>query len=134
MRGIFTGLAALALAMTVSGAALADDDGGDIAKGKKIFARCKACHTVEEGGPDRIGPNLHGVFGRTAVTKEGFKFADAMIQHGKDGLVWSEETLDTYLEKPAAMVPGTQMAFPGLKKEDDRENVIAYLKSETGAE
>lgn len=134
MRGIFTGLAALALVMTVSGAALADDDGGDIAKGKKIFARCKACHTVEEGGPDRIGPNLHGVFGRTAGTKEGFKFSDAMTQHGQDGLVWSEETLDTYLEKPAAMVPGTQMAFPGLKKEDDREDVIAYLKSETGAE
>lgn len=134
MRGIFTGLTALALVMTVSGAALADEDGGDIAKGKKIFARCKACHTVEEGGPDRIGPNLHGVFGRTAGTKEGFKFSEAMIQHGKDGLVWTEETLDTYLEKPAAMVPGTQMAFPGLKKEDDRENVIAYLKSETGAE
>ena len=134
MRGIFTGLAALALVMTVSGAALADDDGGDIAKGKKIFARCKACHTVEEGGPDRIGPNRHGVFGRTAGTKEGFKFSDAMTQHGQDGLVWSEETLDTYLEKPAAMVPGTQMAFPGLKKEDDREDVIAYLKSETGAE
>ncbi|PKQ01485.1 MAG: cytochrome c family protein [Alphaproteobacteria bacterium HGW-Alphaproteobacteria-12] len=133
MRGISTGLMALALVMTESGAALADDD-GDIAKGKKIFARCKACHTIEEGGPDRIGPNLHGMFGRTAGTKEGFKFSEAMIQHGEDGLVWTEETLDTYLEKPAAMVPGTQMAFPGLKKEDDREDLIAYLKSETGAE
>lgn len=130
MRGILSGLTALTLVMTMAGAALADE-GGDVAKGKKVFARCKACHTVEEGGADRIGPNLHNLFGRTAGTKEGFKFSEAMIQHGKDGLVWNDETLHTYLEKPAAMIPGTMMSFPGLKKEDDRDNVIAYLKSET---
>jgi cytochrome c2 len=133
VRGIFTGLAATVLVMTVAGAALADE-GGDAAKGKKVFARCKACHTIDEGGADRIGPNLHGVVGRTAGTKEGFKFSDAMIQHGKDGLVWNDETLHTYLEKPAAMIPGTMMSFPGLKKEKDRDDVIAYIESESGAE
>lgn len=129
MRVVFKGLAALALAMTVSGAALAD--GPDIAKGKKLFARCKACHTLEEGGPDRIGPNLHGIIGRTAGTKEGFKYSDSMKQHGADGLVWSHDTLTTYLKKPSDMVPGTIMAFPGLKKDEDRANLIAYLESET---
>lgn len=132
MRVVFKGLAALALAMTVSGAALAD--GPDISKGKKIFARCKACHTLEEGGPDRIGPNLHGVIGRTAGTKEGFKYSDSMKQHGEDGLVWNHDTLMTYFEKPSDMVPGTIMAFPGLKKEEDRANLVAYLESETTPE
>ncbi|MEQ8268336.1 MAG: cytochrome c family protein [Parvibaculum sp.] len=132
MRNLLTGFAAIAVAMTVSGVALAD--GPDLAKGKKIFARCKACHTVAEGEADRIGPNLHGVFGRTAGTKEGFSYSKAMAAKGAEGLVWSEETLMTYLEKPAAMVPGTSMAFPGLKKEEERANLIAYLKSETGAE
>lgn len=133
MRGIWAGLAGMAVAMTISGGAFADD-GPDLAKGKKIFARCKACHTLEEGGADRIGPNLHGVFGRTAGTKDGFNYSKSMVEHGADGLVWSDETLMTYLEKPAAMVPGTSMSFPGLKKEEDRANLIAYLKSETGAE
>ncbi|ABS64120.1 cytochrome c class I [Parvibaculum lavamentivorans DS-1] len=132
MRDLFHGFAAISLAMTISGAALAE--GPDLADGKKIFARCKACHTLEEGGKDGIGPNLHGVFGRTAGTKEGVKFSKAMTAKGAEGLVWSEETLSVYLEKPAAMVPGTNMAFPGLKKEEDRASLIAYLKSETGAE
>lgn len=133
MRGLWTGLAALAVAMTISGAALAED-GPDADKGKKIFARCKACHTLEEGGPDRIGPNLHGVFGRTAGTKEGFTYSKAMVAKGEEGLVWSEETLTEYLRKPKAVVPGGSMSFPGLKKDEDLANLIAYLKSETGAE
>lgn|SRR5690554_5500453 len=104
---------------------------GDAAKGEKTFARCKACHTVEEGGPDRVGPNLHGVFGRTAGTKEGFKFSKAMQDAGADGLVWDEETLAQYLADPRGFVKGNRMAFPGLKKQEDLDNVIAYLKEAT---
>jgi cytochrome c2 len=132
MRGVLKGLAAAALAISMAGPALADEP--DLANGKKIFARCKACHTLDEGGKDTIGPNLHGFFGRTAGTKEGVKYSKAMIAKGEEGLVWSDETLDTYLTKPAALVPGTNMAFPGIKKPEDRADIIAYLKSETGAE
>ena len=75
-----------------------------------------------------MGPSLHGVFGRTAGTEEGFKYSDAMKE---SGIVWSEETLDVYLTKPKDMVPGTRMAFPGLKDEQDRADIIAYLKEAT---
>lgn len=134
MRAMWKGFLGLAVAMTMtSGVALAEG-AGDPAKGAKIFARCKACHTVEEGGPDRIGPNLHGVFGRTAGTKDGFNFSKAMIAKGEEGLVWTDETMFEYLHKPNAMVPRTSMSFPGLKKDADVNDLIAYLKQETGAE
>lgn len=134
MRAMWKGFLGLIVGMTMtSGVALAQE-AGDPAKGAKIFARCKACHTVEEGGPDRIGPNLHGVFGRTAGTKDGFNFSKAMIAKGEEGLVWTDETMFEYLHKPSAMVPGTSMSFPGLKKDADVNNLIAYLKQESGAE
>lgn len=104
---------------------------GDAAAGEKTFARCKACHTVEEGGPSRVGPNLHGLFGRTAGSMEGFKYSKAMQEAGEGGLVWNEETLAEYLADPRGFIKGNRMAFPGLKKEDDLENVIAYLKTST---
>jgi cytochrome c len=132
MRGLLTGFAGVALAIAVSGAALADE-GADLDKGKKIFARCQACHTLDEGGANRIGPNLHGIFGRKAGALEGFSYSKAMAAKGAEGLVWNEETLTQYLHKPAAMIPGTAMAFPGLRKDDEIANLIAYLKVETGA-
>lgn len=132
MRGLYSGLAVLALAFSVSGAAGADEP--DLALGEKLFARCKACHTLDEGGKNVIGPNLHGIFGKTAGTHEGVTYSKAMKAKGEEGLVWTEETMMTYLEKPSAMVPGTSMAFPGLKKPHERASLIAYLKRETGAE
>lgn len=133
MRGLLTGFAGMALALAVSGAAMADD-AVDAEKGKKIFARCQACHTLNEGGPNRVGPNLHGVFGRTAGTLEGFSYSRAMVAKGEEGLVWNDETLTEYFRRPAAFVPGGSMAFPGLRKDEDLANLIAYLKIETGAE
>jgi cytochrome c len=107
-----------------SQAALADGDPED---GEKVFRKCKACHSVE-AGQNKIGPSLYGVFGRTAGTVEDFKYSDAMME---SGIVWDEETMDSFLEKPKDVVPKTRMAFPGLRKEDDREDVIAYLKEAT---
>ena len=100
----------------------------DAEKGAKVFKKCKACHTLNEGGKKRVGPNLFGMFGRTSGTVEGFKYSTAMKEAA---IVWDEETLDAYLTKPKAYVPKGKMAFPGLKKEDQRADVIEYLKQET---
>lgn len=101
--------------------------GGDAAAGEKAFAKCKVCHTLE-AGKNKIGPTLHGLFGRKAGTVEGFAYSDAMKN---SGIVWDEDTLKKYLPDPKAMVPGTKMAFAGIKKEDELENLIAYLEQAT---
>ena len=116
---IMTFTAAVALA----GPAFAE---GDAAKGEKVFNKCKACHSVD-AGKNKVGPSLHNILGRTPGTVDGFKYSKAMEEFGADH-VWDDETLHTYLEKPKDLVKGTKMAFVGLKKEDDRDDVIAYLK------
>jgi cytochrome c len=102
---------------------------GDVKKGKRVFNKCKACHSLE-AGKKKIGPSLHGVFGRTSGTAAKFKFSSAMK---KAKIVWNAETMDKYIEKPRKLVPGTRMAFPGLKKKADRDNLIAYLMEATKA-
>ncbi len=115
-------VAAFALA---AGPAMA---GGDPVKGKKVFAKCKVCHSVKEG-KNKVGPSLYGVFGRTAGTGAGFKrYSPAMK---KSGVVWSAETLDKYLAKPKEFIKGNRMSFGGLKKKADRDNVISYLEQAT---
>ena len=101
----------------------------DVDKGKKVFRKCKACHEVKKE-KNKVGPHLINLFGRKAGLMEGYKFSKAMKAKGTDeGLVWNDETLDAYLTKPKDFVKGTKMAFPGLKKEKDRVNIIAYLKT-----
>ena len=100
---------------------------GDAAKGKRVFNRCKACHTVEEGGPNRVGPNLYGVVGAGFGHIEGYKFSPNLMELKAEGKVWDVATLDAYLKKPRDVIPKGTMAFAGLPKETDRANVIAYL-------
>jgi len=98
---------------------------GDAEAGKKVYNKCKACHALEEG-KNRVGPSLYKILGRPAGSIEGFKYSKAMME---SGLTWDEGTLEKFLAKPKELVPGTRMAFPGLRKEDEIEDVIAYLKS-----
>lgn len=101
---------------------------GDVAAGKKVFNKCKACHTIDEGGKKRVGPNLHGIIGKAAGTSEGFKYSAAMKE---SGIVWDEAKLGEFLTKPKAVVPKTKMAFPGIKKPEQLENLIAYIVEES---
>ena len=100
----------------------------DPVAGGKVFLKCKVCHTVEKGGVHRLGPNLWGVVGRKAGTKEGFQYSEAMKKFGKK---WDVATLDAYLTKPSAVVPGGRMVFVGLKDAKQRADVIAYLNSKS---
>ncbi len=114
-----------ALALTgMAGAALA---AGDAAAGEKVFRKCKACHQVGDGAKNRIGPMLNGIVGNEIASVEGFKYSKAFLAKKEEGLVWTEEVLDTYLTKPKKFIPGTKMTFAGFRKEADRANVIAYL-------
>jgi cytochrome c len=126
MRGFLVVAAAAALALPM--AAQAQDAAGDAAKGKQVFAKCQACHSLDAGA-NKLGPSLHGVIGRASGAIDGFRYSDAMKNAH---LTWDDATLDKYLANPKTLVPGTKMVFPGLPKEEDRLAVIAYLK-EAGA-
>lgn len=101
---------------------------GDAAAGEKVFNQCKACHDVEKG-VNKVGPTLKGVVGRKAASVADYKYSEAMMAKGAEGLVWDEANLTAYLPNPKAFVPKTKMAFAGLKKPEDVANVIAYLKA-----
>ncbi len=125
MKGrILTATLALAFAAALgSGAALAE---GDAEAGKKVFKKCKTCHTFDPG-KKKIGPHLKGVVGRKAGSVEGYKYSKAMA--GTD-ITWDEANLDQFLTKPKAFVKKTKMSFRGLSKESQRADVIAYLKAQ----
>ena len=123
------GLAALTI-VGLWGAAIAQaDDAGDAVKGKKIFLKCAACHSLD-AGVNKVGPSLHGIIGRASASIAGFNYSDAM--KGAN-LTWDIATIEKYITNPKALVPGNKMAFPGLPKPEDRANLIAYLKVASGS-
>ena len=113
--------------MALAGAAHAE---ADAAKGEKLFKKCLACHVATEP-VNKVGPHLHGLIGRKAASVEGYRYSAAMLKKGEEGLIWDEATLSAYLPKPMAFVPGTKMAFAGLKKPEEIADLIAYLTTET---
>ncbi|MGD9967765.1 MAG: cytochrome c family protein [Hyphomonadaceae bacterium] len=97
-----------------------------IARGERVHAQCVSCHTFDAGGANGIGPNLHDVFGRVVASHAGFDYSAPMREHGG---AWDFLALDEFLRSPASVVRGTKMAFAGLRNEQDRVAIIAYLRS-----
>ncbi len=101
----------------------------DADKGKRMFLLCQACHSLDAGGANKVGPNLHGVIGRAAGKADGFIYSAPLLE---SGIVWDAKSLDQWLLNPAAMVPGTTMVFPGIQDPVQRADLIAYMRDMTG--
>jgi len=99
---------------------------GDPVVGGKMFIQCRACHTINAGDRNGVGPNLNGVVGRKAGTRAGYSYSPAMTA---SGVAWTAVTLDAFLARPSAKVPGTKMAFAGVAAKKTRDDIIAYLAS-----
>jgi len=97
--------------------------------GRRVFAQCRSCHTTEEGAGNRVGPNLHGVFGREIGAVDGFNYSRPVQEAD---FVWDAERLDHWLQNPQTFLPGNRMAFAGVRDEAQRRDLIAYLMVETG--
>ncbi len=114
--------------MSMASAALAD---GNIVAGEIIFQRCIVCHEkADPAHPERLGPSLHGIVGRPVASVEGYAYSNAMKSLGATGAKWDEETLSQFLKSPQDFVKGTKMTVPGARRDTERADLIAYLKSQ----
>jgi cytochrome c len=101
----------------------------DAAAGQRVFAQCRACHTVDNGGRNGVGPNLFGIYGAPAAKREGFRYSANMQELAQGGLIWTTENLNIYLRNPKDLVPRGSMAFAGVRNDEQRANLIAYLQT-----
>ena len=97
---------------------------GDVVNGEKIFKKCAACHSINKGGKNKIGPALYNIVGRAVGGVNDYKYSKALASYGKE---WTFEELNGFLQKPATYLKGTKMSYAGLRKEKDRASVIKYL-------
>lgn len=118
---------AAALAAAVVLAAATPAAAADAAAGQKVYAKCRACHEVASE-KNKVGPHLKGLFGRAAGSLDNYAYSKPMRD---SGLTWDDDTLRTYLADPKAAVPGTKMVFVGLKKAEEIDNLLAYLREAT---
>jgi cytochrome c len=121
-------LAAVAIGFGLS-IDIAGAQDGNVEDGAEVFKKCRACHDIGPDAKNKVGPLLTGIVGRPAGKVEGFNYSTANKEAGGKGLVWTEAVLFNYLESPLSFMPGTKMAFAGLKDPQDRKDVIAYLKT-----
>jgi cytochrome c2 len=122
---------AVVMAAVATPSAGQDFSGGVAADGRAVFARCSGCHAVGEGASHKAGPHLNDLIGRVAGSLLDYKYSEAMIEAGKDGLAWTGETLWTFLTNPRETVPANKMAFPGIKNPSELADLIAYLAVQT---
>jgi cytochrome c len=101
---------------------------GDVVSGEKIFKKCAACHSINKGGKNKIGPALYNVVGRIVGGVDNYKYSKALATYGKE---WTFEELNGFLKKPATYIKGTKMSYAGLRKEKDRASVIKYLNQKS---
>ncbi|MGC1495344.1 MAG: c-type cytochrome [Sulfitobacter sp.] len=118
----------LTLAACITAGGVSAEGLGDPENGAQIYKQCKSCHQVGEGAKNRVGPQLNGIFGRKAGALEDFKYSKSMARAADDGLIWTQETLDAFVENPKALVSKTKMSFRGIKDETDRADLLAYLR------
>ena len=104
---------------------------GDLERGRKLYLQCRACHSLKENEPHKIGPNLFKIIGSKAGSMKGYNYSDAL---SKSEIVWTIENLDLWLEKPYEIIPGNKMVFSGMRKQEDRNDLIAYVYDETSEE
>ena len=126
---LFSAATAMAAAFFMTSPAAAQE--GKAEDGAEVFKKCRACHDVGPEAKNKVGPLLNDIIGRKAGTIEGFAYSEANKSAGSKGLVWTEDVLFKYLENPLAFMPGTKMAFAGLKDPQDRKDIIAFLKKHT---
>ena len=100
----------------------------DLKQGERSFLQCRACHSLEEGGINKVGPNLFGVFDRPAGQADGFNYSDALMAAG---VSWDVETMDAWIKRPSVVIPGNRMVFVGIRDAQQRANLIAYLQEQT---
>tara|TARA_B100000745_G_scaffold67372_1_gene39771 strand:+ start:24 stop:479 length:456 start_codon:yes stop_codon:yes gene_type:complete len=101
---------------------------GDLERGRKLYLQCRACHSLKENEPHKIGPNLFKIIGSKAGSMKGYNYSDAL---SKSEIVWTIENLDLWLEKPYEIIPGNKMVFSGMRKQEDRNDLIAYVYDQT---
>ncbi|MGJ8622147.1 MAG: c-type cytochrome [Yoonia sp.] len=123
MRGALSTVALVFIASFAHGEA-----GGDPENGENVFRKCSSCHQVGQGAENRIGPHLNNIFDRPAGASEDFRYSEGLERAAAGGLVWDYETLDAYIENPRALVSKTRMNFRGLPDQQDRDDLLAYLR------
>jgi cytochrome c len=118
--------------VATSAAAISESPGaGDADMGKRLYIFCQACHSINAGGMNKVGPNLHGIWGKASAQAGGFVYSESMAD---SGLVWDAATLDAWIQRPSELVPGTTMVFAGIQDAQQRADLLAYLKAAATAE